>query len=252
MKTTSAGAWYRQIIGNYGVANSPSSSNFFGLGWMAGGNTNLGFAVRVSNATVYLYNSSETYKDGQWHHLVGTKQGSTLALYVDGIRVATNSFAGNPYGADGQSRIRMGAYIPGSNFAQGTFDEPRISSDVRSSNWVWACWMNQGASNNAFQSYGMPVPGGAVPTYTLTVNSAYGTPTPSGVTTNVGHTLVNAYIAGSPAFVGMTQYVANGWIATGSLADGTGTNTSFTITNNTTISWQWTTNFWIDFSVIGN
>jgi hypothetical protein len=35
----------------------------------------------------------------------------------------------------------------------GLVDEARISNISRSSNWVWACWMNQG-SNSVFNSYG--------------------------------------------------------------------------------------------------
>jgi hypothetical protein len=40
-------------------------------------------------------------------------------------------------------------------------------------------------------------------------------------------------------------------LGTGSLSSGSGTNTTFTITNDTTISWQWKTNYWINFATVG-
>ncbi|HAS82159.1 MAG TPA: hypothetical protein DCS43_05660, partial [Verrucomicrobia bacterium] len=93
---------------------------------------------------------------------------------------------------------------------------------------------------------------GATPYYTLTVTSPYGTATPMGVTTSNWNTVINATVSGSPVLNGTTQYMATGWIGTGSLANGSGTNTSFSITNNTTISWVWQTNYWINLQVIGN
>jgi len=153
VNTASAGVWYQQIIGNYGLTNTPSSSNFFGLGWTQTAPFPLGFIVRVNNNTSNLFNSGNAYKDGQWHHLVGTKQGSVLAFFADGVRVATNTLAGNPFTTDGLSRLRMG-WHSATNWSTGIYDAPRLSSAVRSTNWVWACYMNQGASHNAFASYG--------------------------------------------------------------------------------------------------
>jgi len=87
----------------------------------------------------------------------------------------------------------------------------------------------------------------------LTVYSAHGTPSPSGVTTQAANSVINASISGSPVFGGTgVQYVATGWISTGSLTSGTGTNTIFTITNDTTITWQWQTNYWVELGTTGN
>ena len=87
---------------------------------------------------------------------------------------------------------------------------------------------------------------------TFTIVSAYGTPSPAGVTTSAWNTVIHSTLIDSPVFDGATQYVCKGWIGSGSLTNGSGTNTCFTITNNSTITWQWLTNCWIDFSVIGN
>ena len=86
----------------------------------------------------------------------------------------------------------------------------------------------------------------------LTVLSAHGTPSPSGVTAPALNSLINASILDSPVVNGTTQYVCTGWIGTGSLPTGSGTNTSFTITEDSTITWQWQTNYWINLETIGN
>jgi uncharacterized repeat protein (TIGR02543 family) len=82
--------------------------------------------------------------------------------------------------------------------------------------------------------------------YPLTVASPYGVPTPTGTTTNNWNDFVNASVAGSPAVFGNTQYVCSGWTGTGSvLPNGSGTNTSFAITNASTLLWRWSTNYWL-------
>ncbi len=92
----------------------------------------------------------------------------------------------------------------------------------------------------------------AINTYTFTVASAYGTPNPSGVTTSEWSTVVDSVMNDATIVNGTTQYVCTGWTGTGSLSSGIGTNVSFTITNDTTITWQWQTNYWINFEIIDN
>jgi hypothetical protein len=48
--------------------------------------------------------------------------------------------------------LRFGAYKAGGYAFDGSMDEVRMSSVPRSSNWLWACWLNQ-ASNSAFIGY---------------------------------------------------------------------------------------------------
>lgn len=81
----------------------------------------------------------------------------------------------------------------------------------------------------------------------LTVISTYGTPWPAGITlTNVSST-VNAVMAGSPASGGNgIQYECIGASVSGNnFTPVTPTHLTLTITNDTTIAWQWRTNYWI-------
>lgn len=86
----------------------------------------------------------------------------------------------------------------------------------------------------------------ARPDPVLTISSANGTPVPAGVTTQMwGSTIsatVDAIVSG-----GATQYLCTGWTGAGSApASGTGNSVTFTITNNTTLTWNWRTEYWLD------
>jgi hypothetical protein len=85
---------------------------------------------------------------------------------------------------------------------------------------------------------------------TLTVVSAHGSPNPSGTTTNTSGTLISALVNNVETYAGSVQYTNNGWNLTGGAdttgaAGGTGTNVNFYLTNNTTLVWQWKTNYWL-------
>ncbi len=48
-----------------------------------------------------------------------------------------------------------------------------------------------------------------------------------------------------------TKYVCTGWTGTGDVpANGTGTNVTFTIGNSSTITWNWTTNYWLSLTIV--
>ncbi len=84
-------------------------------------------------------------------------------------------------------------------------------------------------------------------THTLTVNSFYGTPSPSGVTTAEYNTAFTPSLAGSPVVAGTTQYVCTGWSMDNDPMTGSTTNFSMSLTNDTVLTWLWTTNYYIDF-----
>jgi endoglucanase len=87
----------------------------------------------------------------------------------------------------------------------------------------------------------------------LSVASAYGEPEPAvGTNTYAWGTELTAAVA-SPETLGTTQYVCVGWIGTGSVPpEGVTTSVSFALTNDTAITWQWATNYWLETGVNGN
>jgi hypothetical protein len=89
----------------------------------------------------------------------------------------------------------------------------------------------------------------------LTVISPYGDPVPSGVTMYGDGALVNAMLNGSSIITngGLTKYVYKSWERSGCDPNtGASTNMSFNITNDTVITWQWQTNYWVDLGTTGN
>jgi hypothetical protein len=89
------------------------------------------------------------------------------------------------------------------------------------------------------------------PAKSLTVVSAYGAPTPPSGTFPFGQSItesVKSPVAG-PA---ETQYVCTGWIGTGSVpASGTDTTVTFTINQNSSITWTWKTQYRVTFTQSG-
>jgi hypothetical protein len=81
--------------------------------------------------------------------------------------------------------------------------------------------------------------------YYLTVNSLYDSPSPGSGWLDSG-TTINANVAslttGSPG----TRYVCTGWTGAGSVPpSGSGTSVSFTITQNSSLTWNWKTQYYL-------
>ena len=87
----------------------------------------------------------------------------------------------------------------------------------------------------------------------LVVQSAYGGASPP-VGSNLfdADTLLSCQVTNSPVFNGTTQYVCAGWVGTGSVANGWGTNAVVTLTNDSTLVWMWGTNYWLDTGTNGS
>lgn len=88
--------------------------------------------------------------------------------------------------------------------------------------------------------------------YPLVVASAHGTPIPPAGTNYFDQGTQLTSTVTSPDNQGATQYVCTGWTGTGSVpTQGTGTNVTFTITNDSSIVWQWVTNYWLATAASG-
>jgi len=89
-------------------------------------------------------------------------------------------------------------------------------------------------------------------TNNLIVGSEHGLSDPlSGTNTFVWGTAVDCQVSDVEA-VGSAQYVCTGWSGTGSVpGSGAETNVAITLTNDSTIVWNWTTNYWVQVDVSG-
>ncbi len=98
----------------------------------------------------------------------------------------------------------------------------------------------------------------AIPPHALVIGASpapHGSPAPLGYgTTFVSPGAVITNRVNSPAdSAGGTQYVCSGWTRTGSSpGSGTGTQVVFTVTNNTTLTWNWSNQYYLTTAVIGS
>ncbi|MEI7437557.1 MAG: hypothetical protein WCL16_12210, partial [bacterium] len=85
----------------------------------------------------------------------------------------------------------------------------------------------------------------------LTIVSEHGLGTPGvGVYTNLYGTPLTNMMTGAET-IGGTQYVVTGWSLTGNVPDsGAGTNAVFTQTNNATLTWLWSTNYYLNLTAL--
>ncbi|HEU5172254.1 MAG TPA: LamG domain-containing protein, partial [Nitrososphaeraceae archaeon] len=93
--------------GGLGKANDKNHMNY-GVWMTPSGNIQGGY--ETSKGSDKFITSSNTYNDGQWHHVVVTYDGSILRLYIDGSEVGSKSIK-QSQGPDSTSEnsLRIGA-----------------------------------------------------------------------------------------------------------------------------------------------
>lgn len=147
-------AWVR-VTANGNLMSSGNSHAF----WVPSGNLQAGH-----NGDWGAVAEPIAFPVGSWQHVAVTYDaavnGGQLALYHNGSQVAVATGKVPP----GPDAIAYLGSHGGANFFAGQIDEARISCVARSSNWIWACWMNQ-ASNAVFATttVGVPVIQNAAP-----------------------------------------------------------------------------------------
>ncbi|MEM9325816.1 MAG: DUF2341 domain-containing protein [Bacteroidota bacterium] len=129
------------IIGEF-LAMDPTYRGF--LLWMDDGTD--GFAFGVSPGST-LERIGEDYAVpslvGNWHHVVGTWDGSTIRLYVDGAQVRSASVSGTL--SDAALDASFGSNFGGGadRLFDGSIDEGRILDATLDANWVLTEYNNQ-------------------------------------------------------------------------------------------------------------
>jgi hypothetical protein len=92
---------------------------------------------------------------GNWYYVVGTFDGSSLKIYVNGSLANQTSWTGNVWSGDQSLKIgtRGNDKTPTSKFFSGLIDEATVSSAARSGGWVATRYNNEFAAS-AFYSVG--------------------------------------------------------------------------------------------------
>jgi hypothetical protein len=114
------------------------------------------FWCLLSDGAYDLPSVSYAFATNRWYHLaIRAELGSVkkVYFYVNGAQVGSPYTTTKASIADTTGSLVLGCYNAGSEAWSGVLDELRITGGQRSSNWLWACYMNQG-SNLAFNTYG--------------------------------------------------------------------------------------------------
>ena len=75
------------------------------------------------------------------YHLVGSYDGSTIALYANGVLVATKAASGAVAGYDGVTGLAIGSIYDGYYATTGTIDEVAIYASALTANRVSAHYL---------------------------------------------------------------------------------------------------------------
>lgn len=101
--------------------------------------------------TAGFYSTNTHIRVDEWQYMTAEFSGFRFYLTVDG-RQAWSSSVANLDAASSHEAV-FGSFAGGGNFYDGLIDEVRISSTLRSTEWVWAEMMTI-ASNSVFTAYG--------------------------------------------------------------------------------------------------
>ena len=185
----------------------------------------------ADNAWTAFWHTTADTDTTAWHHYEASLTFGTagsIAIYKDGSAVGASSTNGaNIPATAGITGIYL--FTAGSSeFLNGSGDEVRFSKGIsRSSNWVWACYVNQ-ASNTLFNSYGQA----GAPSVPVIQNQTVSTVTTTGATFN-GY-LVSTGTSATAVYVlwgGTNGAVSGSWANTNLWNPGDWTNNSFPSTN---------------------
>jgi autotransporter-associated beta strand protein len=131
----------------------------FGMGAPAGDYNEQDVSISPGNYT------------GAWHHLVCTYNGSVKKIYRDGVEIGSAADSGSLNTA-GTANGYIGSYLGTGEFFDGLIDQMEISRVGRSSNWVWASYL-QVASNQSFLTYTASAGINNLPATNITTSSAW-------------------------------------------------------------------------------
>ncbi len=140
-------------------SNSSSPWGAYGFQFANQNSGQLSFHLADDTNGHDLY-SSTNLANGTWYHVVGTFNGTSNKLYVNGTEEASDSTTFTLGNYDGSNGLGVGdKYQQGNEFA-GDMDEVRVSNTAKSADWIATEYNNQN-SPSTFLSLGS-VSGGSV------------------------------------------------------------------------------------------
>lgn len=105
--------------------------------------------ITDDNSTKHDLYSTTVVADGEWHYLVGLRNGNELKIYIDGQNEVTQIISsGYDLSGTSQRNAYIGARISEEEgvikkWADGEIDEVRVSGVARSADWIMTSYNNQ-------------------------------------------------------------------------------------------------------------
>ncbi|MBM4403647.1 MAG: DUF2341 domain-containing protein [Candidatus Cloacimonetes bacterium] len=128
------------------VTKALNSGNWTGFCLRAWAPGQLNFRVYNSTGGDYHALYSMVFADGNWHHMVGTYDGSNVRLYVNGEQRASGALTGSI--SNNQSLLVGGNLSEWTGgYFNGTLDQIQISSVARSADWIKTQYRNQNSAS---------------------------------------------------------------------------------------------------------
>jgi hypothetical protein len=218
---SSGGQWWQGTGLVDGEVTGPTAD--YGTSLLAG---RVAFGVGNPSGTDVTIQSTTLINDGRWHYVVATRQASTgaLALYVDGQPQATGT--GSTAARTAPPQLTLGTVqstTSGSNFFQGSLDEVRFWSQVRSAQDVAAAYQAGPQTNlsqsglAAYYSFDEGLPSGAnadaTTLYDLTPNALAGTLSGFALASGSTSNFVASYALVVPTATAATNRTSTGFTA---------------------------------------
>jgi len=144
------------------IAKPASSSNYIGDWWFEASSTNsrLSFYLKESDGTNRDLNV-DTVLDDSWHYVLGTYNGTTQSIYIDGSLNSTISWTGTLLNFNQPIYIgkamAVGDY--GDEFFDGALDELRIWNRGLSAEEVYQQYVSNLNKFNSTQSVALDIIG---------------------------------------------------------------------------------------------
>lgn len=128
------------------------SSNSFAVNLQENGGM---FVAQTGKATVGGDNATDTssFTTGQWYYVLGTFDGGNVALYVNGAKKSMTAYNNATSSVGSTNGWSIGKYVElGADYQwwNGSIDEVRLSSVVRSSDWIAAEYNNQSSPSSFY------------------------------------------------------------------------------------------------------
>lgn len=138
VKNSSSPGTYRYIVSKYYEDKSGSWSSY---ALYTGGTGGLFFYVGSTTTAKLSPDAGTGIWDGEWHHIVGTYDGSMVRLYVDGAEVGTGTSATLSIAYD-EGDLFIGTYVANQTrwCFPGVIDEVRVWNGVLTADQIVASY----------------------------------------------------------------------------------------------------------------